>query len=82
MKTPTVGQVDTGSNASAVDQDHFPVATVKQSTELALVRAVDQLTQDWNGLRQPRDKTLLCSHKGMVNRQLGNQGNLINDKAQ
>ena len=45
VKMPTVGQVDTGSNTSAVDQDHFPVATVKQSTELALVRAVDQLTQ-------------------------------------
>ena len=45
VKTPTVGQVNTGSNASAVDQDCFPVATVKQSTELALVRAVDQLTQ-------------------------------------
>ena len=45
VKTPTVAQVQTPSNISDVDQDQFPVASVKQSTELALVRAVDQLTQ-------------------------------------
>ena len=47
VNTPTVGQVEmeTGPTASAIGQDHLPVATVKQTTELALVRAVDQLTQ-------------------------------------
>ena len=45
VKAPTVAQVQTPSNVSDVDQDQFPVASVKQSTELALVRAVDQLTQ-------------------------------------
>ena len=45
VKTPTVAQVQTPSNISDVDQDQFPVASVKQSTVLALVRAVDQLTQ-------------------------------------
>ena len=41
VKTPTVAQVQTPSNMNDVDQDHFPVASVKQSTELTLVRAVD-----------------------------------------
>ena len=42
VKTLTVALVEAGSSITAVD---LPVASVKQSTEHALVRAVDQLTQ-------------------------------------
>ena len=46
VKTSTVGQVEveTGPTGKAFGQDCIPMATVKQTTELALVRAVEQLT--------------------------------------
>ena len=37
--------MESGSTVGAIGQGHLPVATVKQTTELALVKAVDQLTQ-------------------------------------
>lgn len=47
VKPPTVGEMETESRLTvgAIGQDHVSVAIVKQTTELALVKAVDELTQ-------------------------------------
>ena len=58
VKTPTVGQVEveTEPTGGAFGQDRIPVATVKQTTELALVRAVEKLTQRLEQLEETTQK--------------------------
>ena len=69
MKTPTVGQVEVemGPTGGAFGQDRIPVATVKQTTQLVLVRAMEKLTQRLEQLEeamQRRDTAMQSQRYG------------------